>query len=67
MEHEGVLPVSNRVNRIVAVTIRIIVAFLLGLFVLAVGGMVLTLLQISPVLITCRLLVKAFIFQIMII
>ena len=40
--------VSSQVNRIVAATSRIIVAILLGLFVLAVGAAVLTLLEISP-------------------
>lgn len=41
-------PVRSRVRRIVAATSRTIAAILLGLFVLAVGAMVLTLLRISP-------------------
>jgi membrane protease YdiL (CAAX protease family) len=41
-------PVSSRASQIVAATSRIIVAILLGLFVLAVGAMVLTLLKVSP-------------------
>ena len=40
--------VSSRANRIVAVTGRVIFAILMGLFVLAVGAMVMTLLGITP-------------------
>jgi hypothetical protein len=41
-------PVRSRVRRVVAATGRTIAAILLGLFVLAIGAMVLTLLRISP-------------------